>query len=212
MKEGYQPQVSKNHYQFESYFHTFRWMSYWYQLKEIVDRKDITSLLDIGPGSLFLKKALEVHRPELVYKTMDIDATLNPDVVGSVVDVPFSDESFDLVCAFQVLEHIEFADFEKALLELKRVSKKYIFISLPHNVPSFDMQFKLPGLKRFRVAIKFPLGQKHVFNGQHYWEVGKKGYSATKILGIFQKHFEVIDEYVPFENQYHHFYILKKRA
>ncbi len=207
----YQVQVKKEHYSFKSYFHKFRWMSYWYQLKEIVDRRDISSQLDIGPGSTFLKKSLEVHRPDLVYTTMDIDKALTPDVIGSVTAIPFPDNSFDLVSAFQVLEHIEFKDFEPALMELKRVSRKYVFISLPHNVPSFDIQFKLPGVKRFSLAIKFPFGQKHVFNGQHYWEVRKQGYSAKKILSIFKKHFDVIDEYVPFENQYHHFYILEKK-
>jgi SAM-dependent methyltransferase len=186
-------------------------MSYWYQLKEIVDRRDITSQLDIGPGSIFIKKSLEVHRPDIAYQSMDIDPALQPDVVGSVTAIPFPDNSFDLLSAFQVLEHIEFKDFESALQEMKRVSKKYIFISLPHNVPSFDMQFKLPGLKRVSFALKIPFGQKHVFNGQHYWEVGKQGYSAGKILGILKKHFSVIDEYVPHENQYHHFYILEKK-
>ncbi len=208
----YQKQVDTKHYSFKGYFHKFRWMSYWYQLKEIVDRRDIQSQLDIGPGSSFLKKTLEVHRPDIEYKSMDIDSGLSPDIVGSVTKIPSPDGFFDLVSAFQVLEHIKFEDFERALEEMKRVSRKYIFISLPHNVPSFDMQFKLPGLKRFSVAIKIPFAQKHVFNGQHYWEVGKKGYSANKILGILKKHFEVIDEYVPFENQYHHFYILKKRV
>lgn len=209
---NYQKQVNSTHYSFKGYFHKFRWMSYWYQLKEIVDRRDITSQLDIGPGSPFLKKVLEIHRSDITYKSMDIDSSLGTDVVGSVTKIPFPDNSFDLVSAFQVLEHIKFEDFEPALEEMKRVSKQYIFISLPHNVPSFDMQFKLPGLERFSLAIKIPFAQTHVFNGQHYWEVGKKNYSAKKILGIFKKHFEVIDEYVPHENQYHHFYILRKNV
>lgn len=212
MLEGYHPQVPPNHYNFASYFHKFRWMSYWYQLKEIVDRPEITTHLDIGPGSLFLKKSLEVHRPDITYKSMDIDSSLGCDVIGDVTKIPFPENSFDVVSAFQVLEHIKFEDFEMALKEMKRVTKNYVFISLPHNVPSFDLQFKLPGIKRFSLAIKIPFGQKHVFYGQHYWEVGKRGYSAKKILSIFRKHFEVIDEYVPFENQYHHFYILKKRV
>ena len=208
----YQKQVDKKHYSFKGYFHKFRWMSYWYQLKEIVDRPEIQSQLDIGAGSAFTRKALEVHRPDINYQTMDIAADLNPDVVGSVTHIPLPDASFDVVSAFQVLEHIEFKDFEAALQELSRVSKRYVFISLPHNVPSIDFQIKLPKLKRFSLAIKIPYGQKHEFNGQHYWEVGKKGYEASKILSIFKKHFTVLDEYVPFENQYHHFYILEKKS
>lgn len=209
MNKVYTKQVDKKHYEFAGYFHKFRWMSYWYQTKEIVSREDITTCLDIGPGNQFLKKMLEMHRPDIEYKTLDIDEELKPDFIGSVTNIDLSDNSFDLVCAFQVLEHIEFKDFVPALKELKRVSKKYVFISLPHNVPSFDLEFKLPGLKRVSIAIKSPWGQKHVFKGQHYWEVGKLGYSAKKIRKIFADHFEIIADYVPHENQYHHFYILK---
>lgn len=41
----------------------------------------------------------------------------------------FDSNSFDLVIACEVLEHIN--DPQKAILELKRVSKKYILISVP---------------------------------------------------------------------------------
>jgi hypothetical protein len=212
MTEGYQPQVSKDHYSFEGYFYQGRWMSYWYQTKEIYSKPDIKTMLDIGPGSDFLKNILAVHCPQVKYETLDIAADLHPDHIGSATSIPLPDNSYDVVSAFQVLEHIEFKDFEPALLEMSRVSSKYVFVSLPHNVPTFDFQFKLPGFKRFSFALKVPIPRTHVFYGQHYWEVGKKNYSAKKILSIFKKHFEVIDEYVPYENQYHHFYILKKRA
>ena len=185
-------------------------MSYWYQTKEVYSRPDIKTMLDIGPGSDFLKNILAVHTPQVKYESLDIATDLHPDHVGSATSIPLPDNSFDAVSAFQVLEHIEFKDFEPALLEMKRVSNKYVFVSLPHNVPTFDIQFKFPGFKRFSFALKLPVPRTHVFYGQHYWEVGKKGYSAKKILSIFKKHFEVIDEYVPYENQYHHFYILKK--
>lgn len=41
---------------------------------------------------------------------------------ASVTDLPYPDESFDLVCAFDVIEHVE--DDSKAVLELCRVCKK----------------------------------------------------------------------------------------
>jgi len=207
----YTQQVSKDHYSFTGYFHKFRWMSVWYQLQEIIPRTDINSVLDVGPGSSFFKDALHSFRPELQYQTLDVAPDQQPDFLGSVTSIPLPDNSYDAVTAFQVLEHIEFGDFEVALQELNRVSRKYIFISLPHNVPSFDFQIKLPGLKRYTCAIKLPFGRTHVFAGQHYWEVGKKHYSAKRIKSILAKHFDILNEYVPFENQYHHFYILEKK-
>jgi ubiquinone/menaquinone biosynthesis C-methylase UbiE len=42
-------------------------------------------------------------------------------VLGSVTDLPFADESFDLVCSFKVLAHIP--DIGKALAEIARVTR-----------------------------------------------------------------------------------------
>lgn len=41
---------------------------------------------------------------------------------GSITELPFNGEKFDLVCAFDVIEHVE--DDMKAVAEMKRVAKK----------------------------------------------------------------------------------------
>ncbi len=209
MKENkYQKQVSAKHYNFDRYFFPGRWMSYYYQTKEISQRSDIKTVLDIGPGTTFLHDVLKIHRPDITYKTLDLAKDVNPDYVGGVTDIPLNTDAFDLVSAFQVLEHIEYNDVEIALLEMKRVAKKYVFISLPHFGPSVELQIKIPFLKRLRMAYKIPYYKSHKFNGQHYWEIGKKNYSVKKIRCLLKKHFRIIDEYVPFENQYHRFFIM----
>lgn len=50
---------------------------------------------------------------------------------GSITELPFEDKSFDLVCAFDVIEHVE--DHEKAVEEMKRVADKngVLFITVP---------------------------------------------------------------------------------
>jgi SAM-dependent methyltransferase len=208
---SYQQQVEKKHYSFSRYFFPGRWMSYYYQTKEIAERSDIKSVLDIGPGTDFLKHTLSIHRNDITYKTLDIAEDLHPDYKGSVTEIPLPDASYDAVCAFQVLEHIQFEDFEKALSELNRVSRKYVFISLPHFGPSFEFWFKIPFVRRIKWATKLWFPKEHTFDGQHYWEIGKKGYSSSKVRSTITKHFSIINEYVPFENQYHHFYILEKK-
>lgn len=207
---SYEKQVDKSHYSFKRYFFPGRWMSYWYQTEEISKRPDILTVLDVGPGTPFMHDILKIHRPDVTYKTIDIAEDLHPDIIGGVTKMPLSDESYDLVSAFQVLEHIEFKDVESALIEMKRVAKRYVFVSVPHFGPSIEFHFKMPFIKRIRFAFKVPYAQKHVFGGQHYWELGKAGYPAKKLRALMVRHFEIIDEYVPFENQYHHFFILKK--
>jgi ubiquinone/menaquinone biosynthesis C-methylase UbiE len=207
----YEKQVNKDHYSFNRYFFKERWMSYWYQVNEICKRPEIESVLDIGPGTTFLHDVLKIHQPNITYKTLDIAADVHPDFIGGITQIPLQDEAFDLVSAFQVLEHIEYSDVEKALLEMKRVSKQYVFVSLPHFGPSVEFLLKVPFLKRFKFAFKIPYRPKHTFGGQHYWEIGKAGYSPQKIRTLMQKHFDILDEYVPFEYQYHHFFIMRKK-
>lgn len=205
----YVKQVDASHYSFKKYFYPGRWMSYWHQANEISSRSDIGAVLDVGPGTNFLADVLKIHRPDIKYSTLDIAEDVAPDYVGSVTAIPLQDKSFDAVCAFQVLEHIKFEDFEIALNEIKRVTKKYAFISLPHFGPSVEFQLKFPFLPRVKVAFKIPFYQKHSFGGQHYWEIGKRGYSTRVVRKLIAEHFDIIDEYVPFENQYHRFFILK---
>ncbi len=209
---SYTKQVDKNHYSFENYFFSGRWMSYWYQTKEIASRPEIKSVLDIGPGTEFLREVLKIHRPDISYATVDVAEDVNPDVIGSVTKLPFSDYSYDVVCAFQVLEHIQFADVPSAIKEMARVSKRYVFVSLPHFGPSIEWHFKMPLVPRIKFSFKIPLPKKHKFNGQHYWELGKRGYSVKNFVHMATlENLKLIDAYVPFENQYHHFFILEKK-
>lgn len=207
---SYKKQVSKEHYSFEQYFYKGRWMSYWYQTNEITSRPDIKSVLDIGPGTNFLRNVVNIVRPDIEYKTLDIAADVKPDFVGGVTEIPLTENSYDLVSAFQVLEHLEFSDFEKALQEMKRVSKKYVFISLPHFGPQLTFSCKMPFLSKIQFAFKIPWPKELVFNGQHYWEIGRKGYSTKRIREVMKKYFILKNEYVPFENQYHRFFVLEK--
>lgn len=65
-----------------------------------------------------------------------------PIICGSITDLPFENESFDLVCAFDVIEHVE--DDVTAVNELYRVCKTgghiaitipaYMFLWGPHDV------------------------------------------------------------------------------
>jgi SAM-dependent methyltransferase len=58
------------------------------------------------------------------------------DVAASGEVLPFKDKSFDFVLSSHVIEH--FFDPIKALLEWKRVARKYIFCIVPHRERTFD--------------------------------------------------------------------------
>jgi len=202
-------QVDKNHYDFQRYSHEGRWASYFFQLKEVLALKP-RNILEIGCGDKVFSNFIK-NNTKVSYTSVDVAEDLGPDIVASASDLPCADSSFDVVCAFEVLEHIPFEKFEKCLLEMGRVSNKYVCISLPHFGPSVEFLLKIPFIKRIRVAFKIPYYPVHTFNGEHYWEIGKRGYSVNKIKSILKKFFLVKKEFVPFANQYHHFYILEKK-
>lgn len=202
-------QVNKNAYSFEKYCGLDRWASYHYQIREILKKRPGT-LLEVGTGDGVLKDYVK-NNTSIEYKNLDIAEDLTPDFLGSVDDIPLEDNSFDIVCAFEILEHLPFEKFETSLQELARVSKKDIIISLPHFGPAVKVLLKIPFLPEVKGSFKIPFPKKHAFNGQHYWEIGKRGYRISKIRSLIKKYYIITNEFVPFENQYHHFFTLEKR-
>ena len=147
-------QVDRDHYSFGSYAHPGRFASYFYQLREIHDANPV-SVLEVGVGDAVIGNYIR-DNTELKYTSIDVAADVNPDVIGSVLALPFEDKSFDVVCAFEVLEHLPFEKFESSLIEMKRASKKNVIISLPHFGPALKFNFKFPLLREVTLSSKIP--------------------------------------------------------
>ena len=65
-----------------------------------------------------IKKILEENN--IKYYSLDVAEDLNPDFIGDVRTFNL-DKKFDMVVAFQILEHIPFEDFDKALSNIKNM-------------------------------------------------------------------------------------------
>lgn len=177
---NYEKQVGKHHYDGQAYRSNERWNSYWHQI-DIVRGETPSSVLEVGVGEGVVARKLASMG--ITVKTLDIAEDLAPDIVGSVTAIPLPDKSFDLVLAAEVLEHIRFEDLPAALREIARVAKKSVVISVPHPGFVFSIIYKLPLLPRVSFLFKFPFFWKsHAFDGQHYWELGKKGYPVSLFL------------------------------
>jgi SAM-dependent methyltransferase len=69
-------------------------------------------------------------------EALEMAADANPGVkfvVGSVVDLPFPNRSFDVVGCFEVLEHLPGDLPRRALSELARVARHAVVLSVPHE-------------------------------------------------------------------------------
>lgn len=117
----------------------------------------IDNILDIGCGEGFLlqhlpqtvsytgidasQKAIEMAKSS-VNSLTDYRLQTTDFLAASVYELPFADKSFDLVTGLEVLEHLETP--EKALVEIRRVAKKWVILSVP-NEPWFQLSNFLRG-------------------------------------------------------------------
>ncbi|WP_457642103.1 methyltransferase domain-containing protein, partial [Persephonella sp.] len=106
---------------------------------EIINKlipKDVKTILDAGCGSGTLTNFFDSKKYDIT--GIDISDTAleyfkHKKVKGSISNLPFEDNSFDLVICSDVLEHIPEKEFDQSIKELKRVSKKYILIISPND-------------------------------------------------------------------------------
>jgi len=205
------PQKESAHYFDASYDTKERFISYWHQINEIIALK-CEKILEIGVGSGFVSKYLKERGVDIV--TLDVDERLKPDYTGSVLNMPFPDDSFDIVACYEVLEHLPYESVPRAFSEISRVSKQYAIFSLPDANKCYRLYLKIPKLVEFKKLIPIPNIRKpiHKFDGQHYWEIGKAGYPLARIVKDAQIHgLLLIKTYRVYEWPYHRFFVLKKR-
>jgi len=206
-----------------------RFSSYYFQLNEILQlpRSRATCVLEVGPGHGILGSLLRNFGFKL--DTLDLTYNSKPTLVGDVRNIPAKDNSYDLVCAFEVLEHLPFDQFKKAISEMARCSKNFVFISLPFANSSVTLQVRLrlhPNIvNRFSFNKIFswilPLKPKDIDQDQlvgrsdlhnpHYWEVNRKSFPKERILSDLHSHgLNVIKDFHNPRFPYHYFILCEK--
>lgn len=183
-----------------------RWASYYTQIDEVLAFAP-ESCLEIGVGNGIIGDVL--RRQGIAVTTLDIDPSLEPSIVGSVEQIPLGDRSMDVVLCAEVLEHLPFEKFHACLAEIARVARNGVVISLPHWGYTVRAIVDIPGLPKVRAAGKLPIAIAHPAGGEHFWEIGKKGYPAKRIMGEMKKQFVIEKEWILPWMPYHHFFRLR---
>ncbi|MGB2717923.1 MAG: class I SAM-dependent methyltransferase [Vicinamibacterales bacterium] len=173
----------------------------YYQFRDLSQIDGCRRVLIVGPGQGLQTEVLKWRGYEVT--TLDIDETFKPDVIGSVHDMNmFRDRQFDAVIASHVLEHLAVAYLDRSLRELSRVAA-YALIYLP--VAGRHVQARLqPGFKGIDLSVVFdlfnylhrPNGVEAKYcGGQHFWEVGMRGFRVGDLKRRMSTQFDVVDVY-----------------
>ena len=198
-----------DHFSFYPYVTKSRWNSYWHQISEILKLKP-KNILEIGCGAKITSQILASEGIQV--KTLDIDPLNNPDILGSATNMPLENNSFDCVCAFQVLEHMPWENSLASIGEMKRVAKKNLVLSLPNQLNAWSYSIDLPFFGNISGFVRNPrsLPLPNKYDGRHYWEVGNKGFSYKEIIkNITYSEFKLIKEFRINQNTYHHFFVFE---
>jgi len=178
--------------------HLSNFLNTYSQYRDLQLCGDVKKILIIGPGQGLDTQVLKWRKYEVT--TFDIDKTFNPDVIGSVHDLSmFDDGSFDVVIASHVLEHLAVPYLDRCLSELARVGR-YSLIYLPVAGRHFQLRLKMD-LKG--IDLSFILDLFNYFHrpdgitprycsGQHYWEIGMRGFRVGDMTRRFSKYFKVL--------------------
>jgi SAM-dependent methyltransferase len=97
---------------------------------------DCASVLDIGCGDGRVTNRLASRFARVVGVDTSIEALRHVTAsaaLAAIERLPFPDKTFDLVLCSEVLEHLPYEVYPRALEEIGRCSKKYILITVPNK-------------------------------------------------------------------------------
>jgi len=153
-------------------------------------------LLDVGSGPGYFLKCAENWFPSADIYGLDIDDSLvdfaRDKVIKATIikhngeNLPFSNKTFDVVCSFQVVEHLERP--ESFFVEANRVLKANGFLIIatpnPAGIPAKILGDKWQGYRYDHISLKTPQQWREILldSGFKILEDGTTGLTGFKIL------------------------------
>jgi ubiquinone/menaquinone biosynthesis C-methylase UbiE len=185
-----------------------RMVTHWHQATEVADvTRQGKKVLEIGPGNGHTTWLLRQWGMDVT--TLDFDESVQPDLVGDVTNIPAEAGTYDCVIAAEVLEHLPFDQFGLALSELKRVCRGHIIVTLPAPFLGLSSLINVPKLRPKGLFFGLPYFVRHRFDGQHYWELGKRGFGKGRIRRLIRESgLKIVKEFRPAPSLFCYFFVM----
>lgn len=111
--------------------------------------EDVNTIVDVGCGNGAITNVLGKQ-----YEVMAVDRSKEAlkhletkTVLASADDIPLPSASCDLVFSSELLEHLDDDTFTGVVKEIKRLTRKYIFITVPNDENPDKLAIKCPKCK-----------------------------------------------------------------
>jgi DNA repair exonuclease SbcCD ATPase subunit len=132
-------------------------------LDEVRPKGTTWSVLDVGGRTALLRSFLPRDRVVPV----DLEASSErPLVLGDGSALPFADASFDVVAAFDTLEHVPVGRREAFVAECRRVARRYVMLVGPYQSPEVEEAERiLQQFLRDKLAVEHRYLEEHRHNG-----------------------------------------------
>lgn len=173
----------------------------YYQYRDLGLCEGSKSVLVVGPGQGLEPQVLKWRG--YIVSTLDIDDTFQPDHLGSVHEMRmFADRQFDVVIASHVLEHLAEPYLDRSLGEIARVAR-FALVYLPVAGRHMQLRF-IPGFKDIDLSLIVDIFNflhrpdgvtPRYAQGQHFWEVGMRGFGLRTITRRIRRYFDVLKVY-----------------
>jgi len=97
--------------------------------------RDVKTILDVGCGNGIITNALaeKFDVTGTDFSESALEFVKGKKVLASAEKLPFEDQSFDMVFSSELLEHLPGEILQQSIEEMKRVTKGYIFLTVPND-------------------------------------------------------------------------------
>jgi len=162
--------------------------TYLQNLDFLVETSNVKKILEVGCGEGYIIKHLRekfnvnIIGMDISNDILEIARSMNPNLkffLGDIYKLGFKDDSFDMVLILEVLEHLKYPN--RALEEIKRVSKEYVIVSVP-NEPIF----RAMNILRLKYLQNWGNTPGHVNN-----------WNKKDFITLLEKHFEILELKTP---------------
>ena len=111
--------------------------------------EDVQKIVDIGCGNGVITNILGSHYDVTAVDRSEqaLESVETKKLSASADSIPLPDKSFDMVFSSELLEHLNDNLLKGTITEMKRLSRKYVFITVPNDENPDKLSIRCPECK-----------------------------------------------------------------